>query len=149
MACKELFRVNIKQSGSWVVLWCIRWTCAADFSSRYVICMIPFFMTSISPTRQHTCWCAALCEISRVCYPSVLPTSTPHHSSRCAVYLFRQLGWNWASQAQRPYPLIHGRKTWYCFKPRQSWLQFSTTKFKFGWGLYCPIICFLDFLTSI
>ena len=37
MACGELFPVNIKESGSWVVLWCICWICAANFSSRYVI----------------------------------------------------------------------------------------------------------------
>ena len=36
-------RVDIKQSGSWVVLRCICWTCVADFSSRYVIFMIQFF----------------------------------------------------------------------------------------------------------
>ena len=103
MACGELFRVDIKQSGSWVVLWCICWTCVAEFSSRYVIVIVPFFLTSISSTRQHTCSCAALCEISR-CYLSFLPTSTLHYSFGCVVYLFRQLGWNWASQSQMSYP---------------------------------------------
>ena len=115
MACGELFWVDIKQSGSWLVLWCICWTRAADFSSRYVIFMSPFFLTSISSSRQHTCSCAAMCEISRFYYPSFLPTFTLHHSYGCVVYLFRQLGWNWASRAQRSYPLIRGRKSWSCF----------------------------------
>ena len=104
MAYGELFWVDKKQLGSWVVLWCICWTCAADFSSRYVIFMIPFFSTSISSTRQHICSCAALCEVSIFCYPSFLPTSTLHHSSGCVVYLFRQLRWNWASQAKMSFP---------------------------------------------
>ena len=115
MACGELFQVDIKQSGSWVVLWCYCWTCVADFSSRYVIFMSTFFLTGISSSRQHTCLYAALCEISRFCYLSFLPTATLHHSAGCVGYLFRQLGWNWASQAQTSYPLIRGRKSWSCF----------------------------------
>ena len=72
MACGELFWVDIKQSGSWLVLWCICWICAADFSSRYVIVMSPFFLTSVSSSRQHTCSCAALCEISNILLPGLL-----------------------------------------------------------------------------
>ena len=106
MACGELFWVDIKQSGSWLVLWCICWMCAPDFSSRY---------KCISSSRQHTCSCAALCEIPRFYYPSSLPTSTLHHKYGCVVYPFRQLGWNCASRAQRSYPLIGGRKSWSCF----------------------------------
>ena len=112
-SCGELFRVDLKQSGSWVVLWCICWTCVADFSSRYVIFMVLFFLTSISSTSQHTSSCAALCEISW-CYLSFLRASTLHHSFGCVVYLFRQLGWNWATQSQASYPLIHRRKSWSC-----------------------------------
>ena len=94
------------KTGCWVVLWCICWTCAADFFSRYVIFMIPFFLTSILSTRRHTITCsyAVLCEILMSCYPSLLPTSTLHHSSGCVVYLFRHLRRNWASKAQMSCP---------------------------------------------
>ena len=113
MACGELSRVNIKTvrqlSGFVMHLFDLCFW----ISSRYVIFMIPCFTTSISPTRQHTCSSAALCEISRFCHPSFLPTSTLHHSYGCVVYLFRKLGWNWASQTQRS-----------CFKLLQFWLQF-------------------------
>ena len=111
MACGEFFPVDIKQSVSWVLLWCICWTCVADFSSRYVIFMVPFFLTSISSTRQHTCSCAALCEISR-CYLSFLPTSTLHHSFGCVVYVPFQTTW-----VELGFTIKNGhrRKSWYCF----------------------------------
>ena len=125
MACGELFRVDIKQPGSWMVLWCICWTFAADYTG---VCHLheSFFLTGISSSRQHIYSCAALCESSRFCYQSFLPTSTLHHSSGCVVYLFRQLGWNWASQAQRSYPLIYGRKSRSCFSLCSSDDSFST-----------------------
>ena len=87
--------------------------------------------------------------ISRFCYPSFLPASTLHHSSGCVVYLFRQLGWNWASQAQRPYPLINGRKSWSCFKLLQFWLQFLHHQIQIWIGALLSQMCFLDFLTPI
>ena len=133
MACGELFRVDIKQSGSWLVLWCICWTCVADFSSRYVIFIVPFFLTSISSTRQPTCSYAALCEISR-CYLSFLPTSTLHHSFGCVVYLFRQLGWNWASQSQMSYPWSIKGNHDLVFNLCSFDCNFSTTNFKFWIG---------------
>ena len=92
MACGAFFQVDIKQSVSWVVLWCICRTCVADFSSRNIIFMVPFFLTNMASTRQHTSSCAALCEISR-CYLSFLPKSTLHHSFGCVV-----LGLLWSQQ---------------------------------------------------
>ena len=35
--------------------------------------------------------------------------------SGCVVYLFRKLGWNWASQSHMSYHLTHRRKSWSCF----------------------------------
>ena len=130
MARGELFQVDIKQSGSWVVLWCIYWTCVADFSSRYVIFMIPFFLTCFSSTRQHTCSYEAMCKkIQDSTQASYLHL---HHSSGCVVYLFRQLGWNWASQSQMSYPLIQRGKSWSCFCLCSFDYNFSTTKFGVG-----------------
>ena len=103
MACGELCWVDIKQSGSWLV-----WDA---FVGRVLL----NFPVGISSSRQHTCSCAALCEISRFCYPNFLPTSTLHHCYGCVVYLFRQLGRNWVSRAQRSYPFIRERKSWSCF----------------------------------
>ena len=148
MACGEFFRVDIKQSVSWVVLWCICWMCIADFSSRHVIFMVPFFLTSMSSTRQHTCSCAALCEISR-CYLSFLPTSTLDIILGVLCTFSDNLGGTGLHSHKCPIPLsIEGNHD-RVFRLCSFDYNFSTTKFKFGYGLYCPIMCFLDFLTSI
>ena len=64
-------------------------------------------------------------------------------------YLFRQLGWYWASQSQMSYPLIHRRKSWSYFKPLQFWLQLLHHQIKIWIGALLSKMCFLDFLTPI
>ena len=133
MARGELVRVDIKQSGSWVVLWRICWTCAAaDFSSRHVIFMSPFFLTSISSSRQHTCLCASLCEIS------IFATWASYLHPHCTIVLgvlctfSDNLDGPGLHQHRGPIPSSMEGNYDLVFSLCSSDYSFSTSKLKFG-----------------
>ena len=149
MACGELFRVDIKQSGSWVVLRCICWACAADFS-RCVIFMSPFFLTSISSAGSIIVHEQLLCEVWNFKTASWASYLHPH----CTIVLgvlctfSDNLAWT-GFHKQRSYSFDPWKEIMVLFLASAVLISFSTTKFNFGQGLFCPIMGFLDFLTSI